>query len=188
MSSLAQNIANIANALKSTGPRTAEGLAASKFNALKHGLSGKQIVIGGEDPEQYDRARISFHEAYNPDGPIEVMMVEQIAQTWWKMQRAVRVEAQLVDELGEIAIFTDEKAMKKFALFLRHRTALDRSWRHAIGELKQLQRARAKARADAEATLQAQHPSAVGSVLQLAPHREKQAPEVAAPNHPAGAN
>jgi hypothetical protein len=53
MSSPAQILANRANAQESTGPRSAEGKAASRFNALKHGLDARSIVLPGEDPEEY---------------------------------------------------------------------------------------------------------------------------------------
>jgi hypothetical protein len=50
MATPAQIAANRANAQKSTGPRTAEGKAASRLNALKHGLDAESLIIPGEDP------------------------------------------------------------------------------------------------------------------------------------------
>ena len=46
MATPAQIIANRLNALKSTGPRSAEGKAASRFNALKHAASAKKHDSG----------------------------------------------------------------------------------------------------------------------------------------------
>jgi hypothetical protein len=40
-----QLAANRLNALKSTGPQSAEGRAKSKMNALKHGLRSDAVVI-----------------------------------------------------------------------------------------------------------------------------------------------
>ena len=42
--------ANRRNARQSTGPRTPEGKAASKFNALQHGIYATETVIAGEVP------------------------------------------------------------------------------------------------------------------------------------------
>lgn len=39
-----QIAANRRNALKSTGPRTPEGKARSRWNALKHGILAKAVV------------------------------------------------------------------------------------------------------------------------------------------------
>ena len=46
--------ANKQNAQRSTGPCTADGKARVALNALKHGLTGKQIVLPDEDPEDFD--------------------------------------------------------------------------------------------------------------------------------------
>ena len=42
--------ANRRNAQKSTGPRTAEGKAASRQNAFKHGMTGEGIVLRTRTP------------------------------------------------------------------------------------------------------------------------------------------
>ena len=52
MATPAQILANRQNALKSTGPRSAEGKAVSRFNALKTGIDAKAQVIPGENPAE----------------------------------------------------------------------------------------------------------------------------------------
>ena len=46
--SLKQVAANRRNAQKSTGPKTANGKAVSKLNALKHGLLAQTVVVRGQ--------------------------------------------------------------------------------------------------------------------------------------------
>jgi hypothetical protein len=45
----ARILANRANALKSSGPKTEQGKEISRANALKHGLTGQGIVLASED-------------------------------------------------------------------------------------------------------------------------------------------
>ena len=59
MSTLKQIEANRLNAKKSTGPRTAEGKAAVRLNALKHGLFALDPIIEGEKPAHFDALRAS---------------------------------------------------------------------------------------------------------------------------------
>ena len=49
MATPAQFLANQINAQKSTGPRSDEGKAVSRFNALKHAASAQSLIIPGED-------------------------------------------------------------------------------------------------------------------------------------------
>ncbi len=49
MSSLRQIAANRRNALKSTGPITAEGKEHSRGNALRHGLTAETVIAALED-------------------------------------------------------------------------------------------------------------------------------------------
>ena len=45
MSSATKAAANRQNALKSTGPKTPDGKAAVRLNALRHGLLSEEIVL-----------------------------------------------------------------------------------------------------------------------------------------------
>ena len=60
MSSDQQIAARQTNAQKSTGPRTADGRARVASNALKHGFTGKQVVLPGEDPAEFDVFRLGL--------------------------------------------------------------------------------------------------------------------------------
>ena len=49
--------ANRANAKRSTGPKSASGKARSRLNAVTHGLTSRQLVVGAEKPEDFDAFR-----------------------------------------------------------------------------------------------------------------------------------
>jgi hypothetical protein len=57
MASQKQLEANRANAKQSTGPKTAQGKSRSSLNALKHGLSARDIVVWDEDPLEFESFR-----------------------------------------------------------------------------------------------------------------------------------
>ena len=52
-----QVAANRLNALKSTGPRTEEGKAVSRYNALTHGLLASDVVLRDENRVDFDKFR-----------------------------------------------------------------------------------------------------------------------------------
>ena len=92
-----QLAANRANAQRSTGPRTPEGQAASAQNALKHGILSQAVIPPTlerfESREEYDALLASFVESLAPEGPVEEMLVERIATSYWRLARLLRAEA-----------------------------------------------------------------------------------------------
>src|SRR6266404_8260539 len=62
MTSEARQIANSANALLSTGPRTDEGKARSSQNARKHGLTSAEIVLAFEDREEFEELQSQLQD------------------------------------------------------------------------------------------------------------------------------
>lgn len=93
-------VANQRNALKSTGPRTLEGKQVTRWNALKHGLLSREVVIrageGKESAVAFRRLLAQLRAELRPEGVLEEMLVEKIAVCYWRLRRAVRAE------MGEI--------------------------------------------------------------------------------------
>ena len=91
---------NRINAQHSTGPRTAEGKAASSQNAFKHGLSiQRHAVLRDEDPAQYAQLLAELREIYEPRSRREDLAVEDIAQCRWALARFDEAEAVCLEKL-----------------------------------------------------------------------------------------
>ncbi len=75
--------ANRANAQDSTGP---EDCTHVKGNARKHGYRSKQLVFANpEEENQYNALLEELDGYYQPEGPIEEMLIEEIARCRWSL-------------------------------------------------------------------------------------------------------
>ena len=103
--SQARREANRRNAQKSTGPRTKAGKAVAKMNAKKHGWLAQAVVVGGragqESNREFKELCREHYEHLQPVGPVEMMLVDQMVTTAWRLRRARKAEA------GEIALAAD---------------------------------------------------------------------------------
>ena len=75
MATPAQIEANRRNALKSTGPRTAEGKEISRRNALKHGLAAETLVMPEDEPEAIVARIAAWMPALAPKGKHDEWLV-----------------------------------------------------------------------------------------------------------------
>jgi hypothetical protein len=108
MTSEKKSEANKKNALKSTGPKTPEGKAAARLNAVKHGLLSKEILLPGEDEEALRELDENLRDELQPAGELENLLVDRIIASYWRLRRLGRVEAgifawELYGELAERA-------------------------------------------------------------------------------------
>lgn len=81
------------NGAKSQGPRTEEGKQRSSMNALKSGLYSKKRFIGGEREDEFQALLGAFIEHYEPEGPVEMILVDRMAVARWRTFRVERAEA-----------------------------------------------------------------------------------------------
>jgi hypothetical protein len=95
MSSLKQIEASRLNALKSTGPRTEEGKQRSRCNAIRHGLTAETVIVGLEDPEDYESFEATIIADYDPTTAVERELVLRLASVLWRLRRAVGIETAL---------------------------------------------------------------------------------------------
>ena len=96
--------ANRENALKG-GVKTPEGKAIVKYNALKHGLLAKEVVItvgdGAENPEEFNALLADLQAQLSPEGVLEAMLVEKAAIAYWRLRRACKYELGLIRDSSD---------------------------------------------------------------------------------------
>jgi hypothetical protein len=150
MATPAQILANRDNAQRSTGPKTQEGKQTASHNATRHGLTGTQIVMPGEDPAAYEYLRQGLHESHQPANEAELILVDQIAANAWRLMRAHRVETAFLAKLTEGAKDPDAalaeaflEKPKELARMHRYVAAAQNAYYKAITQLTKLQKERA---------------------------------------------
>lgn len=143
MATPSQITANRANAQFCTGPKTEAGIEKSKSNSLKHGLTSKQVVIKGEDPDEYDQFRADVITQYRPEGIVECHWVDEIAAAMWRLRRARAYEAQALSR-GADDIFSPDNGpeSRAFDRLMRYTGSIERTLKHALKELQTLQKER----------------------------------------------
>jgi len=92
-----QIAANRANALHSTGPKTLEGKAAVRHNALRHGVLARDVVLPEEDLDAFEDLLNQVRAELSPVGRIEELLVDRIVNIMWRLGRSARMETALFD-------------------------------------------------------------------------------------------
>lgn len=87
---------NRANAQHSTGPRSIIGKQHSSLNAVTHGLTSQSPVLPAEDPDAFNSHVQAFFDEYKPKGPTEKQLVQDLADTSWRINRIPAVERDLL--------------------------------------------------------------------------------------------
>ncbi len=122
---------------QSTGPRSSTGKATSSRNSFKHGLASGSIVVPGEDPAAFDALLADLSADHAPANSTEEILVHEMAQSYWLMQRATRLQ--------NSCWAGTEVDGKQLALFLRYRTTYERAFHKALNTLLQLKKQRESA-------------------------------------------
>jgi hypothetical protein len=148
MASQKQTEANRLNSQKSTGPRSPEGKAASRMNALKSGIDAKSQVIRGEKAANLETLKTEYHDRFHPTTPEQRMLVDTLIDADWLLRRFRIVEAQLWEE-GALSAFkpNDEITLgqsycenaNQFTRLQRRIDTAQRNYRNALQDLQRLQ-------------------------------------------------
>jgi len=65
---------------------------AVKYNAMKHGILSKQVVLAHEDAEEFYELLSSLVEEHQPAGTTEMHLVEELAGIMWRKRRVLLAE------------------------------------------------------------------------------------------------
>jgi hypothetical protein len=171
MSTPAQIAANQNNSQLSTGPTSQAGKAKSSLNAVRSGLTGRTVLLPGDDAVLYESHVAHFIESYAPAGDDERNLVQSLADTQWRLLRIPSLEMGIyaIGRLEFAGLFpNEEQAVRKHLIeaqvFLAYQRQLNnlsiqesrlRRQRDkdtaAIRELQENRKRRAKARLDTAA-------------------------------------
>jgi hypothetical protein len=132
-----QQKSNRQNAQHSTGPTTPEGKAAIRFNALTYGLRTRSTVLPHENPADYDRLCADLEADWQPQTRTELCHLETMVTSQWLLARIAESESRIYQ-----VIAFGEKQFVMLAYVAKQRAQLERSFRTAIADLKQLQKER----------------------------------------------
>ncbi len=139
MATQAQIDANRLNAQKSTGPRTPDGKAAIRENAVRHGLTSSLPLTEREanDKAEVQRIHDAFIEENLPVGINEEVLVYQMAEYFLFQRHASRI-------LGDLFKMADGAGNnnREIALMLRYHTTAVRGFSKALNDLRKLQKER----------------------------------------------
>jgi hypothetical protein len=166
MSTSKQTEANRQNAQKSTGPRSPEGKAASRFNALKSGIDAKSQVLPDEDPDQLEVLVAEYQERFSTATPERRLLVDTLVNSEWLLRRLTRAEAEFWQyeahrteseyssnehPIGRVLYFGD----RVFDRLQRRVDAINRNYHRALKELQRLEAAEQPVECPSGAGLQA---------------------------------
>lgn len=157
MSAPAIAIRNAANAQHSTGPVTDEGKTRSAQNALRHGLTSNKVVLAHENAEEFESMKQTFFKTHRPATEREAQLVTHMVESWWRLERALRVESEFLQQRAEAIseahpkltgdaalamMFIDPGQSKSYRLFLRYLTNAQNTYRQACAEFEKVRKER----------------------------------------------
>jgi len=141
--------ANRLNAQKSTGPRSAEGKASSRFNAYKHGAYARARIIPGEDEADLTHLSEDYVLDLRPEGVVELRLVDTLIHSDWEQRRIPVLEAALIAGLVAkqedsphalgAALVEDASGPNVLLKLFRRNQAAIRDWSRAYNDFRKSQ-------------------------------------------------
>ncbi len=140
--------------MKSTGPKTERGKERARLNALRHGMTAKQLVASDEDFGDFARFSAELHATLAPADAVEEQLVDGIVVSSWRLRRAWRAEAAIIQleargadhwDKPDVAAVPISRAAGEIERISRYEAALERLIQRAYAALERRQVRRAAA-------------------------------------------
>jgi hypothetical protein len=124
---------NRQNAEHSTGPKTVAGKANSSRNSFKHGLYSQELVTSDEEASALDALKADLRNEHQPVNLTEEILVNEMAEQFWRLRRARGFEANLLDNPLDLS---------RLAAVQRMMSSAERGFHKALATLRQFQKER----------------------------------------------
>jgi hypothetical protein len=179
------------NSQKSTGPRTTEGKAASRYNALKHGIYATTQIMFDEKAEDLAELAAEYHDHHSPADADQRFLVDTLVNNEWRLRRLRRVEAELWEHATNAFLAENIEAAAcssgdafataspTFERLQRVVNSCDRIYHRALKELQRLKVGQALSPANVPANMPANPGPLPQEAAPAAPEPEQSTPNSA---------
>jgi hypothetical protein len=144
--------ANRKNA-KLGGVKTEEGKAVSKYNAIKHGLLSKEVLLEDEDGTILNDFGKKLRTELVPETELELVLVDRITANVWRLRRVMQIEREMMEDDRKPSYGDAEKSLgaalsydfannDTYGKLIRYEASIERGIYKALHELQRLQAAR----------------------------------------------
>ena len=146
--------ANRENA-KLGGVKTEEGKAVSRYNAIKHGLLSREVLLEGEDEGILIEMGKKLRTELEPMTELELVLVDRITANVWRLKRVMQMEREMMEnsrkgtfgdglsKLGQTLTHYDIAHNDIYGKLIRYESSIERGIYKALHELQRLQATRA---------------------------------------------
>ena len=108
-----QILANQQNARLSTGPKDT---SKTSKNAEKYGIFSKNLIIDckyyKEDQKGFEKLREGFYQEYEPKSQTEIILVDKVIETCWRLMRIGKARDAMIIESMERAKFDSNRRVE----------------------------------------------------------------------------
>jgi hypothetical protein len=173
MTTIRKAEANRRNAQRSSGPTTAAGRRISSKNALKHGLTAREVTVDEAEAKNFAAFRDDLVADRAPVGALEEQLVEEIAICSWRLRRVYRLEVDGSDDSNPLSSLAKETTVSgslvhhtlSFGTLLRYEVSIARLRERALHDLERLQARRRGQVVDAPIVVDVTHSTADGAEI-----------------------
>jgi hypothetical protein len=133
------------------GPSATEAQAASRYNAVKHGIVAVHQIMFDESVEDLAELAAEYHQHHTPADPDQRFLVDTLIANEWRLRRMRRVEAVLWEHAADafLAQHPEAEACNSahafttnsgyFERLQRMANGCERNYHRALKELQHLQ-------------------------------------------------
>ena len=85
------------NGAQAAGTKSPAGIQQSAKNALKHGLTGKSLVLSNESQAKFDELRHEYMHEFDPQTCVERDLVDDMVASRWRLKRIRVLQTAAID-------------------------------------------------------------------------------------------
>ena len=113
------NEAALATCVEAAPAARSGNYEAARFNALKHGILSKLVVLAHENHDEFDDLLGALIEEHRPSGMTERHLIEELATIIWRKRRVLLAEGAKINEGLKSAANNSKTVMSSAAPFAR---------------------------------------------------------------------